>query len=372
MIPAMSRRRNTGLRRALLPVLLTVMAAIQVRAHDLERTTVHLQVFADGSFSLRLAHDPSWLLLRMESFAGGSTSTTDPIARDWRLQELAPQIIDRVVLFVDGHEIRPTTAEYTPPSDSVPPGEVALASYTLHGRLPQYARGLRWYYGMVVDPYPFSIQLVDGSSTTELVQGDAWSTLLRLGGPSGRPSLVTRLRDSIWLGYTHVLPRGIDHLLFALGLFLVCGRIRPAIMQVTTFTVAQSLTLGLSLHGFASLPVRLVEPFMVLPVVYVALDNLQTRTTPAVRTALIGAFGALHGIAMAGAFTSVPSLRTDGAALVGLNGGVGLGLMTVVFAAAVLVAGWSERAWYRSRVVVPASLTIATVGVCWTVLQVMQ
>ena len=35
-----------------------------------------------------------------------STSTTDAAARDARLRELAPQVIDRIVLFVDGHEVR--------------------------------------------------------------------------------------------------------------------------------------------------------------------------------------------------------------------------------------------------------------------------
>ena len=84
-------------------------AGSRLSAHDLERTTVHLALAADGQFTLRLGHDPSWLLLRLESFAGqpGAASTTDTAARDARLREWAGLMIDRVVLFVDGRAVRP-------------------------------------------------------------------------------------------------------------------------------------------------------------------------------------------------------------------------------------------------------------------------
>ena len=42
-----------------------------VQAHDLERTRVTLSFEDDGSFVLDIANDPAWLLLRLESFAGG-------------------------------------------------------------------------------------------------------------------------------------------------------------------------------------------------------------------------------------------------------------------------------------------------------------
>ena len=254
------------------------LAQAAPHAHDLERTTVHLTVQADGTFTLRLAHDPSWLLLRMESFAGGgSTNTTDAAARDARLGVLAPQVIDRVVLFIDGHEVRPVAVDYAPPPAEVPAGAFALASYTLHGQMPPSARALRWYYGLVADPYPFTVTLPDGSELTEWVQGDAWSTSLALGAPFARPTVWTRLREYLVLGYTHILPKGLDHILFVLGLFLLRVRLRPVLVQVTTFTVAHSITLGLALYGVVSLPSRVVEPLIALSIVYVAIENLRTE-----------------------------------------------------------------------------------------------
>ena len=366
-------------RRRWLPALLLVVAAAgAARAHDLERTTVHLDVAADGAFTLRLAHDPSWLLLRMASFAGTpDVSATDPAARDARLRALAPSVIDRVVLFVEfpddtgdivRHEVRPAAAIYTPPPGQAPPGEFALAAYTLTGRLPSGARSLRWYYGMVADPYPFTITLPDGSTRTEWVQGDAWSTALPLGGTLTARPWPARLREYLWLGYTHILPKGVDHLLFVAGLFLLAARLRPVLVQVTTFTLAHSVTLGLALYGVVSLPARVVEPLIALSIVYVAVENLRTHTLSAGRVALVFLFGLLHGLGFAGVLTGLALPRSDIAlGLAGFNLGVEGGQLTAIAALAIGLGPWRDRGWYRARVVVPASCAIALVGAYWTV-----
>jgi len=354
---------------AWLALMFVLTATTAPRAHDLERTTVHLDIAATGAFTLRLAHDPSWLLLRMESFAGGlATNTTDEAARDARLAVLAPQVIDRIVLFVDGHEVRPVSAEYSPPPATVPAGQFALAAYTLRGQLPPSARTLRWYYGLVADPYPLTIARADGSTVTEWVQGDAWSTSLSLGGPYVRPSVWARLREYLTLGYTHILPKGLDHILFVVGLFLLSARLRPVLLQVTTFTVAHSLTLGLALYGVVSLPGRVVEPLIALSIVYVAIENLRTQTLSPWRVALVFMFGLLHGLGFAGVLTGLQLPRADFAmGLLGFNLGVEAGQLTVIAGAALLVGWWRHRPWYRRRVVVPVSVAIAAVGLYWTV-----
>ncbi|MGE0815935.1 MAG: HupE/UreJ family protein [Vicinamibacterales bacterium] len=360
--------RGAIARRALAAGIVAAIA-VPLSAHDLERTTVHLEVAADGTFALRLAHDPSWLLLRMETFAGGGqTPTTDAPARDGRLAALAPDALDRVVLWVDGAEVRPVSSEYEPPPATVPAGEFALASYTLRGRLPGGARTIRWYYGMVADPYPLTLTLADGSSTTEWIQGDAWSTSLPLGGPFVRRTVWSRLAEYLALGYTHILPKGLDHILFVLGLFLLAARLRPVLAQVTTFTVAHSMTLGLALYGVVSLPARVVEPLIALSIVYVAVENLRTDRLTPWRIALVFLFGLLHGLGFAGVLTGLQLPRTDFAlGLVGFNAGVEFGQLTVIAGAALAVGWWRHRPWYHPRVVVPASLAIAAVGAYWTV-----
>jgi hypothetical protein len=369
MISAMVR--GAGWRQVIVAAtLLAAAAGDRLRAHDLERTTVHLTVAADGAFMLRLAHDPAWLVLRLEGFAGapGTASTTDHAVRDARLRDWAPLMIDRVVLWVDGREVRPVAAEYAPPPAKVPQGQFALASYTLRGQLPPGARSLRWYYGLVVDPYPLTVTLADGSEATEWVQGDAWSTALPLGGPFTPPSRWTRLWQYLALGYRHILPEGLDHILFVLGVFLLRAELRPLLVQVTTFTIAHSLTLALSLYGVVSLPARLVEPLIALSIVYVAVENLRTRTLTPWRIALVFLFGLLHGLGFAGVLTELRLPRADFAvALLGFNLGVEAGQLTVIAGAVALVGWWRHRAWYHQRVVVPASLAIAIVGAYWTV-----
>ena len=374
MITAMDPRRNARVRRRLLTWLLAFLATARPIAHDLERTTVHLRVAADGSFTLRLAHDPSWLLLRMETFAGGSSvSTSDPAARDARLRALAPQAIDRVVLFVDGHEVRPLSSEYTPPPSSAPAGEFALASYTLRGFLPVPSHGLRWYYGLVADPYPLTVELADATSTTELVQGDAWSTTITLGGHFARPPLLTRLGEYAAQGFTYVFSGGIEHTLFVVGLFLLGARWQPVLAQLILFTSAYSLTLGLSLSGLLSLPARSVELLLAISIAYVAVENILTETLTTARLVLVFLFGLLHGVGLAGVLTSLLAGRGDVAAGVpGFTLGVVLGQLSVIGAMMLLVGWCRDRIWYHSRVVVPASLGVAGVAVCAAVFRLLR
>jgi hypothetical protein len=59
-------------------------------------------------------------------------------------------------------------------------------------------------------------------------------------------------------------------------------------------------------------------------------------------------------------------------ALVTFNVGVEAGQLAVIATAYLLVAWWAHlQPWYRSRIVVPASVMIAATGVFWTVQRVM-
>jgi hypothetical protein len=130
-------------------------------AHDLERTQVVLAFERDGSFVLDVSNDPSWLKLRLESFPGS--------------------FADRVVLWVDGHEVRPTSVEFIPGPTT--------ATHRLRGRMPTDAHSLRWYYGLVIDPYPLAVRRADGRVVVEEIGGDAWSRAIDLTGQFRAPIL---------------------------------------------------------------------------------------------------------------------------------------------------------------------------------------
>jgi len=343
-------------------------------AHDLERTQVSLTFAADGSFVLDIANDPAWLLLRLESFAGGQVPANfTPEARDARLRGLSSVFVDRIVLFVDGHEIRPTSAEYVPPRPSrADDGRPPLAMFRLRGRIPSDTRTLRWLYGLVIDPYPLTITRADGRSITEWIEGSNWSDTVDLYGQVRRAARLDVMRQYLTLGYTHILPKGVDHILFVLGLFLLSLRWRPILVQVTTFTVAHSITLALTMYGVLSLPSRVVEPLIAFSIAYVAIENLVTSELRPWRLALVFSFGLLHGMGFAGTLADLGLPRGQFlTALLSFNLGVEAGQLSVIAAAALAVIWYRRQPWYHRRVVVPASLMIAAIGAYWTVTRVL-
>ncbi len=336
-------------------------------AHEAERTRITLRLESNGQFVLDVANDPSWLLLRLETFAGGSVpANISPAARDARLAQLTAVFADRIVLFVDAHEVRAATVEYIPPPNRDP--ETPLAIFRLTGVMPRNATRLRWLYGLVADPYPLEIRQPDGSSTVEWITGTNWSEVIDLSKSFTRPTRLEIARQYLWLGYTHILPKGLDHILFVLGLFLLSPRWKTLLLQVTTFTLAHSITLGLSIYGLVSLPPRIVEPLIALSIAYVAIENLVTRELKPWRLALVFMFGLLHGLGFAGVLRELGLPREEFlTALLTFNLGVEGGQLTVIALALAAVLPFRKRGWYRQRVVIPASIMIATVGVYWTV-----
>ncbi len=324
----------------------------------------------DGSFVIDVANDPNWLLLRLERFSDGEQN--EAIGRDQRLRNLELVFIDRVVLFVDGHEVRPDSAEYIPPRPQTPADNlVPLAAYRLRGRMPLGAQSLRWYYGLVIDPYPLTLHRADGLTRTNWIGGDAWSGVLDLTNSFRPPSRLEVARQYLALGYTHILPKGLDHILFVLGLFLLSVRIRPILLQVTTFTVAHSITLGLTMYGVVSLPSRVVEPLIALSIAYVAIENLVTTELKPWRLALVFSFGLLHGMGFAGVLKELGLPRSEFlTALLTFNLGVEGGQLTVIAIASLVVIWFRHQAWYHRFVVAPASMAIAMIGVYWTIIRV--
>lgn len=175
------------------------------------------------------------------------------------------------------------------------------------------------------------------------------------------------------MGFTHVVPEGYDHILFVLGLFLLSRQWKPLLLQVTTFTVAHSLTLGLAALGFVHVSSAIVEPLIAGSITIVALENIFHPRYTHWRLLVVFSFGLVHGLGFASALQSLPiSQHSFVAALLGFNVGVECGQLAIITAAFIATIWITNPQHYRHRIVVPCSLIIASLGFCWMVMRIAE
>ena len=344
-----------------------VALAPPLEAHDLERTRVFVTFGADGTFQIDVWNDPDWLLERLEPFSGQPLSgRLDPEPRDRRLEELGATFARWVWIYFDGQRTL-ADVEYLPPTSPPADSQDPLATVRLTGRVPAGTSTFSWAYGLVIDPYPLVIARGDGSNLTHWVRGDFESDPIALGTLAA-PTRGQVIRSYLQLGFTHILPKGLDHILFVIGIYLLSTRMGPILAQVTTFTLAHTITLGLTIFGVLSIPSRIVEPLIALSIVYVAVENLVTSELKPWRIALVFAFGLLHGMGFAGVLRELGLPASERAtALLSFNLGVEGGQLAVIVMMFGAVGWLRHEEWYRRRTVMPLSILIASVGVYWTV-----
>ena len=175
------------------------------------------------------------------------------------------------------------------------------------------------------------------------------------------------------VGFDHIIPKGLDHILFVLGLFFLSTRLGPLLWQVTAFTLAHTVTLALGALGFVTIPGSIVEPIIAASIVYVAVENILSPQMTRWRPAIVFAFGLLHGLGFASVLGDF-GLPTGQfiAALIGFNIGVELGQLAVIAIAFAVVGYWfGDKRWYRAAISIPASLAIAAIGAYWVVERVL-
>ena len=171
------------------------------------------------------------------------------------------------------------------------------------------------------------------------------------------------------LGFTHIIPLGLDHILFVLSIFFLSPKLKIVLWQATAFTVAHSITLGLAMYGIIKPISSIVEPVIALSIVFVALENFFAEKVNPWRVILIFCFGLVHGMGFASALTELGLPQTEFAtALISFNLGVELGQVAVILTAYMLVGFWfGKKVWYRKRIVYPASGMIALIALYWTI-----
>lgn len=167
-------------------------------------------------------------------------------------------------------------------------------------------------------------------------------------------------------GFEHIIPQGLDHILFVLGLFFSSLKFRSLIIQVTAFTLAHSITLALAAVGVVKLQLSLVEPLIFLSIVWVAIENTIFKQTTKWRPLVIFGFGLLHGLGFAALLTQY-GLPKDNfiSLLLAFNVGVELGQLAVLIMAFILVRAIFRKSQNKNQLKIPASIIIGLVGLYW-------
>jgi hypothetical protein len=167
-------------------------------------------------------------------------------------------------------------------------------------------------------------------------------------------------------GFEHILPEGLDHILFVLGLFLLCRAWKPILLQVTTFTFAHTITLALATLGYVSAPADIVEPIIAASIAVIALENIFRPTYGKFRIILVFVFGLIHGLGFAQRLIDerIPS-GSIVSSLLGFNLGVEFGQLAVIGLAIAATFWIKDEEKYRGWVVIPASTLIALAGLFW-------
>lgn len=345
-----------------------------VNAHEVRPAIVDFKSDDSGGFELTIKFNMEAWLARIGK--DHSETADSPNAAEYdRLRKLSGgQLAEKfnsdiaafykqVQILFDGN-----SANLKLKTTDVPPvGDTDLARDSivrLGGNIPAGIEKLTWIYKL--GPSVLRVEGVDAKKVSLYVGAGEVSDPVGVTAPERRSTLSSFL-DYVSVGFDHIIPKGLDHILFVVGLFLLSTRLRPLLWQITSFTIAHTVTLGLGMAGIISIPANIVEPLIAASIIYVAVENIFMDRLSPWRPVIVFFFGLLHGLGFAGVLSEF-GLDTSNfiAGLIGFNVGVELGQLSVIAGCFLLVGFWfGRKEWYHKRVTIPGSLIIGIVALWW-------
>ena len=353
--------------------------ALPASAHTIRPALVTITFNDDTSFSVQIDANAESLIARIGT---EHTDTDDspnaetynrlralePDALRAEFESFAPEYLGNLSLAFDEQNASLDFVEIEIPEI----GDVELAresQITLTGRIPAGARQVVWTYPEVYGSNVLRLQYAGKEEVISFfLQTGEVSEPFLLQGQVVQRSRMDVAADYLEVGFTHILPLGLDHILFVLGIFLLSLHLKPIIWQVTAFTIAHTITLGMSIYGLISLSPSIVEPLIALSIVYVGVENILLDKLKPWRIVIVFLFGLLHGMGFAGVLTEIGLPQSEFlTALITFNIGVELGQLAVIGLALLAVGWFRHEPWYRQRIVIPGSAVISLIGAYWTI-----
>jgi hypothetical protein len=275
-----------------------------------------------------------------------------------------PQLSNNIQIIQNGQPLELSLTEFT--VDDIANDEIARYSVAS-------VSGAIIGAGPVTLQFPISLGEVvvrqEGveNPLTQLLDAGRISDPIMAEGSDAAKSAWGTFVEYIPVGFDHIVPKGLDHILFVLGIFFLGAGWRALVWQISAFTLAHTVTLALGALEIIVISGSIVEPLIAASIVFVAVENLMTTSLNKRRPVIIFGFGLLHGLGFASVLGDFG--LPDGQfipALIGFNIGVEVGQLTVVAVAAILLTlPFGRFDWYRRAIAVPASIFIALVGAYW-------
>ena len=383
-----------GIRRRIACALLFVSWASFAGAHTMTLTEVTVTFAKPGTLDVKIGLDLTQILGSPERYY---RFVTEPeTAQREELRDIVPRVLAGVRLLIGTTPLQLTLQQFSTATANqtliLDSQMSTLTTFRLTAPLPDSHEPLKLQVpiGAPIDyPVVYTLQIpAAGVSMTRWLEDGAhesepydWYIKTPHNTPRGDtvaavPAQQSTVPETLpWhrqaalylrLGFRHIVPEGADHILFVLGLFFLGLTWRKLLSQTTVFTIAHATTLFLSSYGIFSLPSRYVEPAIALSIAWIALENVFQPRLGASRLAMVFGFGLVHGLGFASSLSDIPFPKQDFLfALLGFNFGVDLGQLFVMAVAFLLIGWFRHEPWFRRRIAIPASLTIAAIGLFW-------
>lgn len=349
---------------ALRTTFLFAFLALSLRAHVVEQFFVELQEPAPA-WRLEVLFDVGYA---KPEWRGDPDSP--PPTREWLVERTADEhaafraeterFLRECLGFHHGEEAAEVSYHF-PDFDSSPPDFTTLltggAYYRV--RIEPETPGSTRVWTAATDGPDFVFQVSDPET------GEAGFVTLSPG--ESMEMEAPEFQSPLVEGFRHVIPLGLDHVLFILALFLLERRFRPLLAQSLTFTLAHTFTLGLTASGIIRPSDHIIEPLIALSIAALAIENLFVKEFRPWRYATVFAFGLLHGMGFGNVLAPI-LLAGDGflSRLIATNIGVELAQVTILLAAWVLTLKWHDSEAYP-KVRMTANLAIAATALFWLV-----
>lgn len=218
------------------------------------------------------------------------------------------------------------------------------------------------------ESFKFDLSFIDGKPIVQNEVEQKSGSIVEKSSEERKEDARSTFYSFTRQGFVHVLPLGLDHILFVLGLFFLSRKWKPILYQVSVFTIAHTITLGLATLELISAPSHVVEPIIAASIAVVALENIFFPNYRHSRLFIVFFFGLIHGLGFAGALSAFdldPTSLVIG--LLGFNVGVEFGQLAVIAIVFALTFWLKDERKYRKLAVVPCSTLIALMGIYWTI-----